>query len=64
MMDDIFRSRGIIHKIAINFSSDAPWGGVDVDSVGSTTVPIPASIFLLASGVLAIVGFARRKKTA
>lgn len=38
-------------------------GGIEVDATSLTIVPIPAAVWLFGSGLLGLIGIARRKKT-
>jgi hypothetical protein len=45
-------------------SPDNPFAGVSVSAIELQSVPVPAAIWLFGSGLLGLIGIARRKKTA
>ena len=47
---------------AYSIGSGETWGTIDFDAFSITAVPIPPALFLFGSGLLGLVGMARRKQ--
>ena len=49
-------------SISWNVDVDEDWHGIQI-GIGSSVVPVPAAVWLFGSGLIGLIGIARRKKT-